>query len=96
MIRLAHLSDVHVTAPRLPWQLRDWFSKRLSSWANYAWLGREHRFAHGDQVLFRLMDDLEARKIDHVVFSGDATALGFETEMDRASCLLRVADWPSQ
>ncbi len=96
MIRLAHLSDVHVTAPQLPWQLRDWFSKRLSSWVNYAWLGREQRFAFGDQVLFRLMDDLEDRKIDHVVFSGDATALGFESEMDRAACLLRVADLPAK
>jgi 3',5'-cyclic AMP phosphodiesterase CpdA len=92
MIRLAHLSDVHVTAPHLPWKWRDWLSKRLTSWVNYAWLGREQRFVFGDQVLFRLMDDLDDRKVDHVVFSGDATALGFESEMDRAACLLRVTD----
>jgi 3',5'-cyclic AMP phosphodiesterase CpdA len=39
-------------------------------------------------VLAALRADLRQRHIDHIVFSGDATALGFEEEMARAAELL--------
>ncbi len=94
MVRLAHLSDVHVTAPRLAWRLRDWTSKRLTSWVNLRWLGRRRLFLHADRVLASLIAELPGRGIDHIVFSGDATALGFEAEFARAAELLRVAELP--
>ena len=77
MTRLAHFSDVHVTAPHCRWPARDWFNKRLSSWFNYRFLGRSLRFPCTDAVLIALRADLREQQIDHVIFSGDATALWF-------------------
>ena len=90
MVRLAHISDVHISAPVLGWRRRDFFSKRLTSWFNLRCLGRAARFAHADEVLGQLMAELPGRGIDHIVFSGDATALGFEAEFRRAAELLRM------
>ncbi len=92
MIRLAHFSDIHVTAPTLGWQREDWFNKRLTSWLNLRVFGRGSKFAHSDEVARRMMDDIAARDIDHLIFSGDATALGFESEVRRAAEVLRVGE----
>ncbi|HZU34722.1 MAG TPA: metallophosphoesterase, partial [Gemmataceae bacterium] len=89
-VRLVHFSDIHVTARPLGWQRGDWLSKRFTGWLNHRWLGRAHRFRQADQVVSRLMQDLQARPPDRVVFSGDATALGFEAEFARAAALLGV------
>jgi 3',5'-cyclic AMP phosphodiesterase CpdA len=96
MVRLAHLSDVHISAADLGWRRRDWFTKRFTSWVNLRWFGRNQRFARADEVLGRLMDELPGRGIDHIVFSGDATALGFEAEFRRAAEILRVGTEPVQ
>src|SRR5688500_4079652 len=90
MIRLAHLSDIHVTAAKLGWRWHDWFDKRLTSWFNYRVLGRRHRFRSADEILQVLMDELRQRRPDRLIFSGDATALGFESEFRRAAELLGV------
>src|SRR5262245_60423600 len=92
MIRLAHLSDIHITATPLGWQWRDWFSKRYPGWVNFRWLGRRFRFRQADEVLAVLMANLRRRNPDRVVFSGDATALAFEPEFRRAAELLGVSD----
>jgi 3',5'-cyclic AMP phosphodiesterase CpdA len=94
MVRLAHFSDIHITASPLGWRRGDWLNKRFTSWANLRFSGRQKRFARADEVLARLVDDLPGRRIDHIVFSGDATALGFEPEFRRAAELLRVATEP--
>src|SRR5262249_7444039 len=91
VVRLAHLSDVHITAHPLGWRRRDWFSKRFTGWLNVRLLGRGHRFRPADDVLRALMDDLRQDPPDHVIFSGDATALGFEAEFVRAAALLGLA-----
>ena len=44
MIKLAHFSDVHLTAPRLGWRVRDLFGKRGTGWVNVRLMGRAHRF----------------------------------------------------
>jgi 3',5'-cyclic AMP phosphodiesterase CpdA len=90
MARLAHLSDIHITAPDLGWTRTDWFNKRLAAWMNFRWLGRGLRFRRANQVLARTMADIQQRRIDHVIFSGDATALGFEAEFQKAAEILRV------
>jgi 3',5'-cyclic AMP phosphodiesterase CpdA len=90
MVRLAHFSDIHITAVPLGWAPRDWFNKRLPGWVNYRWLGRAHRFRAADVVVAALVDDLRRRQPDRLVFSGDATAMGFEAEMARAAQLLQV------
>jgi 3',5'-cyclic AMP phosphodiesterase CpdA len=87
-VRLAHLSDVHVTTQPLGWRKRDWFSKRLTGWINLRWLGRRYRFRRADEVLRALVAELRQRRPDRVVFSGDATSLGFEAEFAKAAALL--------
>src|SRR5437899_562452 len=89
-VRLAHFSDIHITATPLGWELRDWFNKRLPGWINFRWLGRARRFRAADSVLTVLAEELRARHPDRIVFSGDATAMGFEPEFAHAARLLRV------
>jgi 3',5'-cyclic AMP phosphodiesterase CpdA len=87
-IRLAHVSDIHVTAPACAWRPEDWFNKRLTAWVNLRLLGRGYRFRHADHVLGALAAELRAGNFDRILFSGDATALGFEEEVARAAHLL--------
>src|SRR5438105_2040610 len=47
MTRLAHLSDIHITAPALEWRLGDWFTKRYPGWVNFRWLGRRRQRGAG-------------------------------------------------
>jgi 3',5'-cyclic AMP phosphodiesterase CpdA len=89
-VRLAHFSDVHVTAPACSWSRPDWFNKRMSAWVNLRVLGRGYRFRHAERVLSALVEDLRRRHYDRILFSGDATALGFEEEIARAASLLGV------
>ena len=84
IVRLAHFSDIHVAA-RARWRLGDVFSKRLATWANFRLLGRAKQFLEIERVLTALRADLAERAHDHLVFSGDATALGFESEIARAA-----------
>ncbi len=94
MVRLVHLSDIHLNVPTLEWQQVDWFNKRLAAWVNFRWLGRGLRFRHANQVIARLLADHKSRGIDHIIFSGDATALGFASEMQHAAQALQVNTLP--
>jgi 3',5'-cyclic AMP phosphodiesterase CpdA len=89
-VRLAHFSDIHVTAPIYSWRLRDWLNKRMSAWINLHVLGRGKHFRHTERILTALRTELKQRSFDHLVFSGDATALGFEEEMRKAAELLGI------
>jgi 3',5'-cyclic AMP phosphodiesterase CpdA len=91
-VRLCHISDIHVTADELGWRLEDWFNKRLAAWANLSVLGRARHFRQADVIVETLMRDLKAEPPDRVVFSGDATALGFESEVRRAATLLGLSN----
>jgi 3',5'-cyclic AMP phosphodiesterase CpdA len=94
-IRLAHFSDIHVTAPDCSWRLSDWLNKRMSAWVNLHLLGRGKNFRHGERILTALREELRQRNFAHLIFSGDATALGFEEEMRRAAELLGVGEAPA-
>jgi 3',5'-cyclic AMP phosphodiesterase CpdA len=93
-VRLAHVSDIHVTAPGYSWRREDWLNKRLTAWINLRLLGRGFRFRQGETVLAALAAELDRRPPDHLVFSGDATALGFEEEVAHAAHLLQVGELP--
>ncbi|MBI3823596.1 MAG: metallophosphoesterase [Planctomycetes bacterium] len=93
MIRLAHFSDIHLSASGLDWTLRDWFSKRLTSWLNHRFR-RRHKFGLADEIVERMMSDVQERCIDHLIFSGDATTLGFDAEVRRAAEALQVGRMP--
>jgi 3',5'-cyclic AMP phosphodiesterase CpdA len=87
-VRLAHFSDIHVTCRPLGWRREDWFNKRFAAWLNLRVLGRAFRFRCAEVVLAAFMADLRERRPDHLIFCGDATALGFETEVAHAARLL--------
>jgi 3',5'-cyclic AMP phosphodiesterase CpdA len=87
-IRLAHFSDIHVTTPRCGWRVWDWFSKRLFAWMNLRFFGRGRRFRHHERVLTALLQELRAGGFDRLIFSGDATAMGFDEELAWAARLL--------
>ncbi len=88
MIRLVHFSDVHLMAKPLGWRRSDSFTKRLPGWINLKWLGRGHRFQHSEEVLRALATEVKRQPPDRIIFSGDATALGFETELAKATAIL--------
>ncbi len=68
----------------------DWFNKRMSAWINLRLLGRGQHFRQTDRILAALRSEWRQRGFDHVVFSGDATAMGFEEEVNKAAALLGV------
>ena len=90
MIRLAHLSDIHLFCPKARWRRSDWFNKRFTGWLNLRLLGRAARFRHAALVLRALADDIYERRADCILFTGDATALGFEQELAEAAKIMRV------
>lgn len=92
MIRLAHFSDIHLTARPLGWRVRDTFNKRTVGWVNVKLLGRGARFKHADAVAAALRREFAARGFDQLVFSGDATTLGFPAELQAAATQLGVGD----
>src|SRR5262249_10182618 len=79
-VRLAAIRDVHCTAKPLGWKGRDLVSKRVTGWMNVTMLGRGYRFRHATVVADALTRELKDRRFDHLIFTGDATALGFESE----------------
>src|SRR6476619_4900000 len=95
-VRLAHFSDVHLTTRPLGWALHDLRSKRLSGWFHLRALGRGQQFRMAHEVAKALIAEWRERRPDRLVFSGDATALGFESELAHAARCLAVgaADLP--
>ena len=87
-IRLAHFSDIHLTARPLGWGLRDFLSKRLTGWMHLR-LGRGRRFRDAETIVHALMDDIRECGCQHIVFSGDATTMGFESEFAAAARAIR-------
>ena len=87
-VRLVHFSDIHVTTRPLGWRRGDYFTKRLAAWVNLYGLGRAYRFRHAEKVLATLREEMRRSPPDRVLFTGDATALGFEAEVARAAELL--------
>ncbi|HXD89183.1 MAG TPA: metallophosphoesterase [Urbifossiella sp.] len=91
-VSLAHFSDVHLTSDRLGWRMRDLFGKRASGWVNVAVLGRGHRFRLANAVVDAMKRDFRDRRFDRLVFSGDATTMAFDREMQKAAESLGVGD----
>ena len=57
---LAHFSDVHVSSAPLGWRAADYFSKRLSGWANLHVLGRAAHFRHAADRVAMMMADIRS------------------------------------
>ncbi len=88
MLRIAHVSDLHVLSPRgVEWR-RALFNKRVTGYANLLLhRGRVYRRAYLDAVL-----TAAAEWGHHVVVTGDVTNLSLEHEFEEARTILdRVA-----
>jgi len=86
--RIAHFTDIHVTgdASRIPWV--DLLSKRLLGWINLRLLGRSALFADAEDVMRAFLEDLAAVAPDHIVCTGDLTALSLPGEFEKARRML--------
>ena len=80
-----------MTAPNCVWRREDFLNKRLPAWINLRLLGRGFRFRSADKVLNALVGDLRGGGFDRLIFSGDATAMGFEQEIEHAAGLLGLS-----
>lgn len=94
MPRFFHISDIHVAATNRGWAIRDFFSKHVTGWVNWNLLGRGVRFSQAAQCLEKFERDVRLLQPDAVIFSGDATALGFATEANMAASLLKINEFP--
>jgi len=94
VVRLAHFSDLHLTTSPLGWRPRDWLTKRLTGWLNARLLPRFFHFRHAQAAVHALIEDLGAADLNHAIFSGDASTLGFEAECRHAADILLVSTMP--
>lgn len=78
--RLAHLSDLQLPPPPLPFRWRDVASKRLLS--RFAWRRKQHR--HDQEVLDAIAADIAARAPDHVAITGDIINFSTPEEFEAA------------
>ena len=87
-MRIAHFSDIHITADSsaIPW--RAMLSKRIFGWLNLQLLGRKGDFAEAAGITAALVDDLQKIEADHILFSGDLTGLALDSEFEEAHRLL--------
>ncbi len=93
-LRIAHFSDIHLTARPLRLRKRDWFGKRSTGWLN-ARVGRGKHFLDASTIAGVLAREIKASGCNHVVFSGDATTLGMSSEFDEVRRVLTPDEgWP--
>ncbi len=78
--RLAHLSDLHLTPPALPFRWSDVMSKRLLS--RIAWRRKRHR--HLEPVLNAITASIRERAPDHVAITGDLINFATPEEFEAA------------
>jgi 3',5'-cyclic AMP phosphodiesterase CpdA len=90
-MRLFHISDLHFQAdvplarfPTLGW-------RRLVAQTEYRLLGRRARFAHVADTVKRLLAEATVLKADHLLVSGDLTAIALPEEFEEAKASL--ASW---
>lgn len=83
-MRLAHFSDVHVT--HFPLSGRPAL-KRLAAVVSYGPMGRGRHFEGSDVRIARLLEDVDAAEVDHVLCTGDLTGVATEGEFSRVAGL---------
>lgn len=83
------MSDIH---HQLDWGGRSWRSSGLQGVPGRLELhalGRLHRFSDGARAWNRILEDIEKLDADHVIFTGDLTAMGHGDEFDAVHASVR-------
>ncbi len=86
--RLAHFTDIHLTADpaSLPWSCL--LSKRITGWINLKLLGRYEKLADAERITEAFVRDIEEVAPDHILFTGDATGLSLDSEFARVGAVM--------
>lgn len=96
MIRVAHFSDVHVQVDyrRARWLPLGW--RRWAALVEMFALNRQARYVDAEATLEELAREAVRHRADHVVLSGDLTAMALDEEFSRArAALAAVATDPA-
>ncbi len=83
--RIAHLSDPHLLDLTGVPTSQLVLNKRITGFANLKLKRGSH---HKPRVVEAMMDDLAARRVDHVVITGDLTNLALDPEFARARAVI--------
>ena len=86
-MRIAHFSDIHVTASPVRQGLKSLWGKRAGGAVNYYIGGRRRHFADVDARIRSLLADVDAQDVEHAVCTGDITQMSYEEEFDRCAAL---------
>lgn len=92
-IKLAHLSDLHLTAVS-GFYPRHWNIKRGLGYLNWHVGGRRRR--HDPSVAAMLVEDMRAQSPDHVAVTGDLANIGLPGELAAAAAWLEGLGPPEQ
>jgi 3',5'-cyclic AMP phosphodiesterase CpdA len=90
MFTLAHLSDVHL-GPLPALTFRELLSKRITGYVNWHRNRRKQLFGN---TLELLLEDVQARKPDHVAVTGDLVNLATNLEIEAAAGWLKAFSNP--
>ncbi|AHA28357.1 metallophosphoesterase family protein [Candidatus Liberibacter americanus] len=88
MFILAHISDLHLTAPLYLYELSP---KRIIGLLNWKF-NRQKYFAN--KIADLLINDIALRNTDHLVITGDLVNLSGKREIDKSTSLLKRAGNP--
>lgn len=92
VVRLAHLSDVHLPLPG-GLLTRHVNTKRMLGWLNWQ---RKRRFVHTRGAVDALVADIKAQAPDHVLVSGDLVNIGLPDEYAAARDWLMTVGPPER
>ncbi|MEI8145297.1 MAG: metallophosphoesterase [Alphaproteobacteria bacterium] len=90
MIRLAHLSDLHIGPLPQP-RLRELAGKRATGYLNWT-KGRAHH--HRMDILSAVLADIASAHVDHVAVTGDLINIGLEAEYAPGRAMLERVGEP--
>ncbi|MGH8248556.1 MAG: metallophosphoesterase family protein, partial [Gammaproteobacteria bacterium] len=91
-IRLAHISDPHLTSlSNVSW--RELLNKRVFGYLSWRW---RRRYEHRREILAELTEDLIHCNPDHIVITGDLTHVGTPRECSEANGWLHALGPPDR
>lgn len=91
MLRLAHISDVHL-GPLPEISYRELASKRVVGYVN--WQRNRRKYLH-DGVIDAILADIKANATDHIAVTGDLVNLALDAELEIAKLWLEMLGDPN-